>query len=104
MAIKVVFFCLVAMLVMGFRPPPRGILYTNSTEPYTKHFRDTPVGEKSVSINSNLLQLRISGEWDEDKLMRVAREEGITKLHYIDIKTLSILGIYRRTTFVLYGD
>jgi hypothetical protein len=52
-----------------------------------------------------LSQVRLSGEWDNAKLMRVAREEGITKLHYIDIKTFSIvLGIYRRTTLILYGD
>jgi hypothetical protein len=110
MAIKAVFFCLAAMLVMGCTLPPRGILYNNTTEPYTNDFRDTSVGKKCVSINSNriqepLTQVRLSGEWDNAKLMRVAREEGITKLHYIDIKTLSIaLGIYRRTTLILYGD
>jgi hypothetical protein len=47
----------------------------------------------------------LSGEWDNDKIMRVAREAGITELHYIDIKTLSIvLGIYRRQTLILYGE
>jgi hypothetical protein len=37
--------------------------------------------------------------------MRLAREAGITDLHHIDIKTLSILlGTYRRQTLIVYGD
>jgi hypothetical protein len=108
MAIKAVFLCLTAMLVIGCSA--RGLLYTNTTEPYSRTFRDTPVGIKSVVINSHRLkeplsQLRLSGEWDSDIIMRLAREAGITELHHIDIKTFSILlGTYRRQTLIVYGD
>jgi len=52
-----------------------------------------------------MLQVRVSGEWDTDEIMRLAREEGITDLHHIDIKTLSVLlGLYRRQTLIVYGD
>jgi hypothetical protein len=108
MAIKAACFCLAAMLVAGCSA--RGLLYTNTTEPYSRTFRDTPVGIKSIVINSHRLkeplsQLRLSGEWDSDEIMQLAREAGITDLHHIDIKTLSILlGTYRRQTLIVYGD
>jgi len=108
MVIKAVLLCLAAMLVMGCSA--RGLVYTNTTEPYSRTFRDTPVGGKSVVIKTYRLKepvtrLPISGEWDSDVIMRVAREAGITDLHYIDIKTLSILlGTYRRQTLIVYGD
>jgi hypothetical protein len=108
MAIKAAFLFLSAMMVMGCSA--RGLLYTSTTEPYSHDFRDTPVGEKCVFINSDrikepLTRVSLSGEWDNDKIMRVAREAGITELHYIDIKTLSIvLGIYRRQALILYGE
>ena len=108
MAIKAAFLCLAAMLVMGCSA--RGLLYTSTTEPYSHTFRDTPVGGKSVVIKTYRLKepvtrLPISGEWDSDEIMRLAREEGITELRYIDIKTLSILlGTYRQQTLIVYGD
>jgi len=108
MAIKAALLCLVATLVMACSA--RGILYTSTTEPYYKTFRDTPVGTKFVIVNTHRIKepvsrLSVSGEWDTDEIMRLAREAGITDLHYIDIKTLSILlGTYRRQTLIVYGD
>ena len=108
MATKAAYLFLFAMMVMGCSA--RGLIYTNTTEPYVYVFHDTPVGEKCVSINSDRIKdpvtrVSMSGEWDNDKLIRVAREEGITTLHYIDIKTLSIvLGTFRRQTFIVCGD
>jgi len=108
MAIKAAFLFMSVMMVTGCSA--RGLVYTNTTEPYSHDFRDTPVGEKCVFINSDKIKepltgVSLSGEWDNDKIMRAAREAGMTKLHYIDIKTLSIaLGSYRRQTLILYGD
>lgn len=98
------------MLVMGCSG--RGILYTSTIKPYTKTFHDTPVGKKVVVIQTQKLKTPpglgppgISGQWDTDDIMRLAREQGITELHFIDIKTLSILlGTYQRQTLIVYGD
>ncbi len=97
-----------AMLVMGCSA--RGLLYTSTTESYSRNFHNTPVGAKSIVINTYRLkepvsQLSLSGEWDADVIMRAVRDAGITDLHYIDIRTLSILlGTYRRQTLIVYGD
>lgn len=101
MATKAALLCLATTLVMGC---------ISTTEPYSRNFRNTPAGTKSVAINTHRIKepvtrLSFSGEWDTDEIMRLAREAGITDLHYIDIKTLSILlGTYRRQTFIVYGD
>jgi len=108
MVIKTALLGLIVMLAMGCSA--RGLLYTNTIEPYSRTFRDTPVGTKIVVINNHrfkepISRLPISGDWDTDAIMRLAREAGITDLHHIDIKTLSILlGTYRRQTLIVYGD
>jgi len=111
MAIKAAFFCLAAILVLGCSG--RGILYTNTIKPYSKAFRNTPVGGKVVVINTQNIQASVptitppglSGQWDTDEIIHLAREAGITELHHIDIKTLSILlGTYRRQTLIVYED
>jgi hypothetical protein len=108
MVIKSALVCLAAVLVLGCSE--RGILYTSIIEPYSRDFRDTPVGTKSVTTNTHrfkepVSRLSISGEWDSEIIMRAVRQAGITNLYYIDIKTLSILrGTYRRQTLIVYGD
>jgi len=90
----------------------RGFVYTNTIEPYTKNFHNTPVGGKVVVINTQRLKTPpglgppgIAGEWDTDEIMRLARKAGITELRHIDIKTFSLLvGTYRRRSLIVYGD
>jgi len=109
MAIKATFLCLTVVLLLGCG---RGLLYTKTIKPYTKTFRNTPVGEKVVVINTQGLKTPpglappgLSGQWDTDEIIQLAREAGITELRHIDIKTLSILlGTYKRQTLILYGD
>ena len=110
MAIKTTLLCLTAVLLLGCG---RGLLYTKTIEPYTKTFRNTPVGEKFIVINTENIKASIptitppglSVQWDTDNIMRLAREKGITELRYIDIKTVSILlGTYSRKSLIVYGD
>jgi hypothetical protein len=110
MAIKATFLCLIAMLVMGCSG--RGILYTDTIKPYLKTFRDTPVGGKVVVINTRKIKAPyglgppgLSGEWDSDEIMLLARGKGMNELHHIDIKTRSfLLGTYCRQSLIVYGD
>jgi len=110
MAIKATFLCLIAVLLLGCG---RGLLYTKTIKPYTKTFRNTPVGEKVLVINTQNIKASIptitppglSGQWDTDDIMRLAREKGITELRYIDIKTVSfLLGTYSHKSLIVYGD
>ena len=110
MVIKITFLCLTAVLILGCG---RGLLYTDTIKPYTKTFRNTPVGEKVVVINTESIKASIptitppgfSGQWDTDDIMRLAREKGMTELHHIDIKTRSfLLGTFSRKSLIVYGN
>lgn len=107
MGIKFALLCLATVLVMGCQG--RGLLYTSTIEPYTLNFSDSPVGSKSVITNTHQIKVPIgkgnlAGEWDAEVIMRAVREEGITNLHYIDIKKINILTVYSRQTLIVYGD
>ena len=85
--------------------PNKGLLYTNITRPYTTNFNNTPVGTKTCRANAHQLKVRVSGEWGSKTFDNAMREAGMTKCYYADEKRLSLLlGLYRRTTLILYGD
>ena len=108
MGIKVVFIGLAALLLLGC--PTGGAFLQVWLNPYSREFRETPVGEKSVVINNH----RFSGACERgsifpesgttDEIVRLAGEAGITDLHALISGRFSILGIYRRQTLIVYGD
>lgn len=88
----------------------RGLIYSEWTEPYTKDFRQTPVGSLRVTVKDTRIEEPVSGynlsaEWQIDVIIDAAREQGMTNIHYIDIEYFSVLGgIYSNKTFIVYGD
>jgi len=88
----------------------RGILFTNTVEPYSEEFNATPIGSKTCVINSHEIQdpltgYNISAEWTTNAIMAAARKAGISEIFYIDRKTLSVLnGVYRRESLIIHGD
>jgi hypothetical protein len=56
-------------------------------------------------MNAHQLKVRVSGEWSSKIIDNAMHEAGMTKCYYVDVKTLSLLlGTYKRTTLILYGD
>lgn len=87
-----------------------GLLYTRVVTPYTRDFRDTPVGTKVCRVDEHRLREPVSGagvsvSFTSRVLQEVALEAGITNLCHADLSTFSILnGIYEKKTLLLYGD
>jgi hypothetical protein len=103
MVIRYCIIILIIFLITGCSSP--GILYTNITRPDTTNFNNSPVGSKACRVNAHQLKVRVSGEWSSKRIDNAMREAGMTKCYYADVKTLSLLlGTYRRTTLILYGD
>jgi TRL-like protein family len=100
---------LLAVLALG-GCVERGILYSNTVEPYSEEFNATPIGTKSCVINSHEIEdpltgYNISAEWTTNAILDAARKAGIREIHYIDKKTLSLFnGVYRRETLIVHGD
>lgn len=101
---------LVVLILIGCT---RGMLFTNITTPYTKNFiskdsTGTPVGGKACVINDYLVKYptfsALSAEWTDNSILREAKKVGINNIYYIDMKTLSILGIFQKKDYIIYGD
>ena len=108
MVIRYCIIILIIFLITGCSSP--GILYTNITRPDTTNFNNSPVGSKTCRVNAHRLKepitrIGVSGEWNSKIIDNAMQESGMTKCYYVDVKTLSLLlGTYRRTTLILYGD
>jgi hypothetical protein len=42
--------------------------------------------------------------WGDSSIKAAASNAGITKIQHVDFKTTSVLGIYAKTTVVVYGE
>jgi hypothetical protein len=87
-----------------------GAIYSNTVVPYTTSYSETPIGSKRCEINTHQVKEPISGysiyaEWTTGYILNEAKRAGISEIHYMDKRTLSILlGIYKRETLIIYGD
>jgi hypothetical protein len=87
-----------------------GLLYTDTTMPYSSKFGETPVGTKRCVIDSHQIKEPVTrynlyAEWSADHILSEARKAGIKDIYYMDKRTFSILlGIYKRESLILYGD
>lgn len=100
---------LLALLLAGCSLP-RGLIYSDTTAPYSSEFNETPVGTKRCVIRSHQIKEPVTGrsiyaEWSADLILREAQKAGIKEIYYMDKRTLSILvGIYKRESLIVYGD
>jgi hypothetical protein len=89
---------------------PYGRIYTDTTVPYTKVFRETPAGAKQCVLNDHQIKdpvtgINLSVEWTAELIKSEANKAGIKNIYYIDQRTFSILfGIYKRKSLIIYGD
>lgn len=86
-----------------------GFLYTNTTTPYCKNLRGTPLGPlqgigstKRVSIPTGRLDL--TAEWDSRGIHDIAEANGIAEVLGCDQRRLSVLGgLYSSRHIIVYG-
>jgi hypothetical protein len=86
------------------------LLYTNAVVPYSAKFNATQAGAKRCVLNDYQVKDPVTGfsiytEWTTSYILNEARKAGIQEIHYMDMKTLSILnGLYKRESLIIYGD
>ena len=106
MAIKTGVLVLAMTVLMGCGTT--GLIYTNTVVPYSKQFKETPVGSKCCVLEDHRVRLPFTGfnaEWTMEYILKEARKAGINDIYYIDVKTESfVLGIYTRKSLYIYGD
>ena len=103
-----VLFCL--FLLLYFSACTRGLIYSDTTEPITLNMKTTAVGTENAELSSFHIQepitrMRISAEWNSRAIGDAAKQTGLDKIYYADMRTQSVLGgIWRRETIIVWGD
>ena len=81
-----------------------GALYSHVTRPLDANFDQTPVHSDSATGDQSSIQYYVSINWGKSGLGDLAKKHGFTRIHYADLETLSILGIYTQRTAHIYGE
>ncbi len=110
MAIKTTFLALLLLVNVGCGVVPRGLLYTDTIQPFCHDLRGTKFGSKSAVGSSKRVkvpttQVDLSAEWDTRAIGDIARRSGIETVYGCDSRRESILlGIWSRDEIIIYGE
>lgn len=95
---------------MPVKPPP-GWLVSSYKAPLTIDLNGNPCGpatksvsESSVSYFRDFLLTGLSFAFDEATISRIARKGGIEHVSFADYEVFTFLGIYAKTTIIVYGN
>ncbi|MHC5064605.1 MAG: TRL domain-containing protein [Planctomycetota bacterium] len=93
----------IALLPLAFAFTSCGLIYTNITEPLDVNLNNTPVFDRKAEGNTKEVRYYVSIEWDSNGIGDIAKQNGLTEVHYADISTLSVLGVWRQRFVRIYG-
>ncbi len=93
----------IALLPLAFVLTSCGIIYTNITEPLDVNLNNTPVFDSGSEGDTKEIRYYVSIEWDSNGIGDIAKKKGLTEVHYADINTLSVLGVWTQRTVTVYG-
>ena len=84
-----------------------GRIYNHTTLPLSLNFERTPsgiVGGKTGDENIKHFSYRVDVLWDTNAIGDAAKAGGLTTVHYADLETLSVLGIWNQYWLHVYGE
>ena len=77
-------------------------VYTHIVRPLDIDVQDTDLGDKvGEAYHQNVLWLVA---WGDAGMQAAAKNGGITTLKHADTRILNVLGLYQRTTTIVYGN
>jgi hypothetical protein len=88
----------------------RGFIYTDVTVPLDTNMAATPRGGEVGESDSRQVELpvggmRIGAEWNTRAIGDAARAQGLKRVHYADLRTVSVLGgVWLRQTAKVWGE
>jgi hypothetical protein len=82
-----------------------GLVYTHTTTPLDVNFNRTPVVQREADDSFNRLWFYYFWvDWGDGAIGKIAKEHGMKKVHYADLETLRILGIFTQYSVHIYGE
>ena len=83
---------------------PKGFLFTKATMPLDVNFSQTPSGSHYGRGNVKHFHYYADVMWGSNTIGDIARQNGIETVHYADLETLSVLGLFNLYTVHVYGE
>lgn len=81
-----------------------GYFFTHVVEPLDVNLDNTPVFQaKGGSGNTKRVRYYVDIEWDSNGIGDIVRRAGLDEVHYADLETLSIAGIWQQRFVNVYG-
>ena len=83
-----------------------GLIYTHITTPLDVNLNNTPVftGRTGTAKgDTKRIRYYVDIEWDSNAIGDIMRLAGLTEVHYADLETLSVLGIWSQRFVTVYG-
>lgn len=80
------------------------MLFTHVVVPLDPNFDRTVVQADSARDDTKRFQYRIRVEWGSQAIGEIARENDIRTVHYADLETLSVLGVWTQRWVTIYGE
>ena len=83
-----------------------GLIYTHVTTPLDVNLNNTPVftGRRQTGKgDTKKIRYYVDIEWDSNAIGDIMKQAGLTEVHYADLETLSVLGIWTQRTVHVYG-
>lgn len=81
-----------------------GVVFRHTTVPLTVDYQNTPVMDRGVKSDVRRFRYYVRIDWHKNAIGDVARKAGFTKVHYADIETFSLLGIWTQQYVIVYGN
>ena len=82
---------------------PVGLLYSHTSEPLSTDFKETQVVSETAVGDVKRIDYYARIEWSANGIGEIAKENGFKEVHYADLETLKVLGIWTQQWVHVYG-
>ena len=83
--------------------PPQGAVYSNTTAPLDVEFEDTKI-KGAKSGKAEVVSILGLFSFGDASSKTAASNGGITTIDHADYEHFNILGIFQKTTVIVYGN
>jgi hypothetical protein len=106
------FFVVLLILCIFYAPgcaPLSGAIYTHVQTPYTENlhnspFIESPANHYVIKIKEPISGLGLYTEFDSNAIGDIARKNGLACIHFADLETFSLLGVWTQANIIVYGQ
>jgi hypothetical protein len=89
--------------------PPQGILFTHIKAPCSTKYKETPVAGEKPYMDSAARYIwepffGTTWGWGNASIQKIAKQNGIKKIEYVDYEYLNVLGIYKQFNIIPHGQ